>query len=175
MRSSVILVSIALLAGCIHLNTDTPRFEDREIAMVVRNANVSEIREGRLAREKASDQSVRDYASMMVSDHEAAQAKAEGELFKAEIESADSPLSRQLDAESGATADSLRNLTGRAFDRAYIQREIQLHARLLEVIDKELAPKAKKKVVKDVLKEMRTAVQHHLDRARQVAAGIPAQ
>ena len=168
MRSSITLLSIALIAGCVHLNTDTPRFGDREIAMVMRNANMSEVREGQIAREKASQPAVRDYASMMVADHQAANAKAETDLFKAEIESADSPLSRQLDAESGTTADALRNLTGRDFDRAYIQREIQLHARLLEVIDKELTPNAKKKVVKDLLKDMRTAVQHHLDRARQI-------
>jgi putative membrane protein len=141
--------------------------------MVMRVANLSEAREGELAREKAADPAVRDFGAAMVTEHSAANSKAESELAKAYITSEDSPLSRQLDAESGTAADRLRNLTGRAFDRAYIDRQVQVHQSLLNLIDTRLKPSAHKTVLKNQLTEMRKAVEQHLTRARQVAAALP--
>lgn len=175
MRLRTSLVSIAvLLAGCIHVNTDRPEFTDPEVAMVMRVANLAEVREGELAREKAAEPAVRDFATMMVNDHSTASSKTEAELSKREIVSEDSPLSRQLDAESGAATDRLRGLTGRAFDRAYIDRQVQVHQNLLNLIDTKLMPVTKKKVVKEQLTAMRKAVQEHLAKAQQVAKAIPA-
>lgn len=175
MRSRLLtLLSFVLLAACVHINSDKPTFGDPEIAMVMRVVNLDEVREGQIAREKAAEPSVRDFASMMVSDHNAANNQAEAAFFKIDLVSADSPLSRQLDAESGTSSENLRNITGRAFDRAYMQREIQLHQNVLNIIDTQLLPHAKKKQVKQQVNTMRTAVQGHLTKAQQVAQTIPA-
>src|SRR5438128_479318 len=100
MRSRLItLTSIVLLAGCVHLNTDKPEFGDPEIAMVMRIANLNEVREATIAREKAAEPAVREYASMMVSSHTGVNNAAEAAFFKVDLVSADSPLSRRLDAE----------------------------------------------------------------------------
>ena len=168
------LIFFVVFAGCVHLNTDTPRFEDPEIAMVLRVANLSEVREGELAREKAAEPSVRDFAAMMVNEHSAADSTEESAFFKANIVSDDSPLSRQLDAESGAATERLRALTGRAFDRAYTQRQIEAHQNLLHLIDAKLMPAAHHKVVKEQLKTLRKSAQQHLTRAEQVVKTIPA-
>ena len=141
--------------------------------MVMRVANLSEAREGELAREKASDPAVRDFGAAMVTEHSAANSKAESELANAYITSEDSSLSRQLDAESGTAADRLRSLTGRAFDRAYIDRQVEVHQSLLNLIDTRLGPSAHKTVLKNQLTEMRKTVEQHLTRARQVAAVLP--
>lgn len=169
------LLGIAVVAaGCVHLNTDTARFEDPEVAMVMRVVNLNEVREGEVAREKAAEPAVRDFAAMMVTEHAATSSKIESELFKKDIASDDSPLSRQLDAESGAATERLRALAGRAFDRAYMERQIQVHQNVLNLIDTKLMPAARKKVVKDQLNLLRTSVQQHLARAQQVAKAIPA-
>lgn len=168
------LLFIALLSSCISINNDKQPFADSEIAMLMRVANLSEVREGELAREKAADPAVRDFSLMMISEHSAANSRAESELAKADIVSADTPLSRQLDAESGAATDRMRLLAGRAFDRAYIDRQVQVHQAVLNMIDKQLVPHAKKKVVKDQLSEMRKTVEQHLMRAQQIAKNLPA-
>jgi putative membrane protein len=142
--------------------------------MVLHVANFGEVREGQIAREKASAPAVRDFASMMVTEHQAASAKTETELFKAEIESADSTLSRQLDAESGAAAEHLKTLTGPAFDRAYMERQVDVHQKLLDVIDRQVLPHAKKKAVKEQVNATRATVQQHLTKAQDVLRALPA-
>src|SRR4051812_30711101 len=137
LRTFVTILAVGL-AACVHINNDKPIFGDSEVAMVMRAANIGEVREGEVAREKAADTAVRDFAAMMVTEHSAANSKTESELSKAEIVSADSPLSRQLDADSGAATENLRTLTGRNFDRAYMQRQVQVHQNVLNLIDTRL-------------------------------------
>lgn len=169
----ITLVAAVLAAACVHLNTDTPVFQDEQIGMVMRVANLNEVREGTLAREKAAEPSVRDFATMMVNEHTTANSKTESELFKKEINFSDSPLSKQLDAESGAATESMRALAGHSFDRAYMDRQVKVHQNILDIIDKQLEPHAKNKVVKEQLKAMRTLVEAHLAKAKQVASSIP--
>src|SRR5262249_20184737 len=111
------LLAVALLAGC--ATTMQQNLNDSEIAMMMRVANLSEVREGELARTKATSTEVRDLATMMVTEHTSQNNKAEAELSRVDIVSSDTSLSRELDAASGAAADRLRPLTGAAFDRAY--------------------------------------------------------
>jgi putative membrane protein len=110
---------------------------------------------------------------MMVTEHTAQNNKAESELSKANVESADTVLSRQLDAESGVVTERLRGLTGTAFDRAYIDREVDAHQSLLTLIDSKLTPHARKRVVKEQLTELRTMVEKHLARAKQIQGSLP--
>ena len=153
--------------------TATVRLEDdREVAMVVRVANMGEVREGSVARTRASAQAVKDFATMMVNDHKAAEDKAEATLTKAELPFVDSDLSRRLDSESGVAAQSLSNLTGDAFDRAYMDRQIAAHTEVLQTIDSTLVPKARNKDLRAVLTEMRATVAAHLEKAKQVRAGL---
>lgn len=167
------IVFIALTTACIRINNDREIFEDPQVAMVMRVANISEVREGTLARDKATEPSVRDFAAMMVAEHGTANSRTETELAKDYVSSMDSPLSRQLDAESGAATDRLRNLSGRAFDRAYMERQVQAHQNVLDLIDKRLTPSAHKKVVKEQITEMRATLQEHLTKAKQVLASLP--
>jgi putative membrane protein len=146
--------------------------DDREVAMVVRVANMGEVREGTAARGRATAQAVKDFATMMVNDHKTAEDKAEATLTKVDLAFVDSDLSRRLDAESGAATQSLSNLTGDAFDRAYMDRQVAVHTEVLQTIDGTLLPKARKKELRAVLTEMRATVQQHLDKARQVRAAL---
>jgi putative membrane protein len=146
--------------------------DDREVAMVVRVANMGEVREGDVARTRATAQAVKDFAAMMVNDHKSAEDKAEATLNKAELPFVDSDLSRRLDAESGTAAQSLANLTGDAFDRAYMDRQIAVHTEVLQTIDSTLLPKARNKDLRAVLTEMRGTVAAHLEKARQVRGAL---
>jgi len=146
--------------------------DDREVAMVVRVANLGEVREGSVARTRAVAQSVKDFATMMVNEHKAAEDKAEATLMKADLPFVDSDLSRRLDAESGTAAQSLAAVSGEAFDRAYMDRQVAVHTEVLQIIDGTLVPKARNKRLREVLTETRTTVQGHLDKAKQVRAAL---
>jgi putative membrane protein len=165
------ILAVLLLAGCTSLQPGpTP---DTEIAMIMRVANLAEVREGELARSKTTDASVRDFAIMMVTEHTAQSNKAEAELARVDIFSSDTDTSRQLDAESGATTERLRALSGAAFDRAYIDRQVSAHQSLISMIDTNLMPKARKKQVKEQLTELRKLAERHLTRAKQIQGSLP--
>jgi putative membrane protein len=167
------LVAMMLLASCATTNPQQQNFTDPEIAMIMRVANLAEVRESELARSKTADSAVRDFATMMVTEHTAQNNKAESELSKANVESADTVFSRQLDAESGVVTERLRALTGIAFDRAYIDRQVDAHQALLTLVDSKLLPHARKKVVKEQLTELHTMVEKHLARAKQIQGSLP--
>ena len=165
------LVAVTLVAGC--ATTVQQKLSDSDIAMIMRVANLGEVREGEVARTKATNTDVRDFAAMMVNEHTSQNNKAEAELARADVASSDTTLSRELDAASGAAADRLRPLSGAAFDRAYIDREIDAHQSFLTMTDTKLMPSAKKKAVKEQLTELRKIVDKHLVRAKQIQGSLP--
>jgi putative membrane protein len=171
MMKSRMFAALMLLAGCTSMSQQ--KWTDPQIAMVMRVANLGEVRESELARTKAVDTSVRDFAAMMVTEHTAQNNKAEAELANANINSEDTNLSRQLDATSGTAADRLRALSGSALDRAYIDRSVDAHQSLITLIDSTLMPVARKKVVRDQLTALRALADKHLTRAKQIQAALP--
>lgn len=172
--TTIALAGVLATTACISLNraSDVDRFRDPEVAMVLRVFNLAEVREGNFARDHATAQAVKDFASMMASEHAQAASKTENDLSKKEIPSADSPLSRQIDAESGKTVESLRTRSGAELDRAYIDREIALHRYIVETIDKTLKPASKAKEVKAALDETRITAEKHLAKAEEIRKGL---
>jgi len=164
-------MALTLLPGC--ATSVQQNLSDSDIAMIMRVANIGEVREGEVARTKATNTGVRDFATMMVTEHTSQNNKAESELSRADVASSDTTLSRELDAASGAAADRLRPLSGAAFDRAYIERQVDAHQSLLSMIDTKLMPSAKKKAVKEQLTELRKLLDKHLARARQIQGSLP--
>src|SRR5260221_14421036 len=129
MNSRVITTMAAaalFTTGCVHLNraSDVYLFRDPEVAMVLGVANLAEVREGNFARDRATAQGVKDFASMMATEHTQAVTKTENALAKKEIPSADSDLSRKIDAEPGKSVEALRTRTGADFHRAYLDRAL---------------------------------------------------
>ena len=95
------------------------------------------------------------------------------DLARADIPSADSSLSRQIDANSGNATDMLRATpAGPAFDRAYMDRQVDGHRYILGVIDQTLVPNAHSKVLRGVLADMRKLIDQHLTRAQQIQSTL---
>ena len=164
------VLAMLLFAGC--ASTQSGKLTDAQIAMMMRVINLGEVREAQVARDKTSNATVREFAQMMINDHDAQNNKSEAAMSEKDINSEDTPMSRQLDAASGAAAERLRALSGAALDRAYIDREVEAHQNALNLIDTQLAPNARKKVVKDQLTALRTLVTAHLARAKQIQATL---
>src|SRR5260370_32872663 len=99
------LVSVMLLAGCASMQPQN--LTDSDIAMIMRVANLGEVREGELARSVTTNTAVRDFAVIMVTEHTAQNNKAESQLANANLATSDTDPSRQLDAESGAATDPM--------------------------------------------------------------------
>ena len=164
-------LAAVVLGAC---STTSPnKLTDPQIAMVMRIMNLSEVREADLARQKATDAAVRDYANRMFTEHSAQSSKQDAALSEADVPAEDTPVSRQLDSSSGVAVDRLSALAGAAFDRAYIERAVQAHQDYLTMIDSRLTPAAHKKALRQQLTDLRNLEDKHLTRAKEIEAKLP--
>lgn len=141
---------------------------DEQIAAVADAANTSEIDQARLAQQKAVHARVKDFAAMMIAHHSQAK-EQQAELLKrlnvAEVETQKSAAVRD---EGRRTLESLEQLNGTEFDRAYIDAQVSEHQRVLDTIDDELIPNAKNPELKAALEEFRPKVEAHLSEALDI-------
>jgi len=95
---------------------------DTTFANKAAQGGMAEVKLGELAKDKASAQAVKDFGQRMIDDH----TKANDELK--EIAGKKSmTLPTSLDAKDQATYDRLSNLSGVAFDKAYMRDMVSDH------------------------------------------------
>lgn len=181
-KSLVIFSTLLLMAAC-SMNTMTSsssmpgtmgaRISDADIAAIVTNASQGEIDQGQAASTKASSDDVRAFARMMVTDHTNALNQAR-DLFSRRSITANTSndIAMNLQTNGQQTISALNTYSGSAFDRQYIQSQIDVHQWLLNSLDNTLIPSASNRQLRDFLQTQRTAVSMHLDRARQIQGTI---
>jgi putative membrane protein len=94
---------------------------------------MAEVEFGRLAEQKAENAEVKDFASRMIKDHTAANDKLK-ELAKA----AGIDLPGQMDAEHQKLRAELEQMSGAAFDVAYMQGQVADHQKAVQIFEWEI-------------------------------------
>ena len=156
-----------LLSGC--KNEPGPGYANN-IAAIVNAANTAEIQAGQLAQAQASSQDVKMFAARMVIEHSAAMQR-QGALFaRLGITPTDDATSRQLQDETRNMLATLRTRSGSDFDLAYVEGQLAMHTRVLDLLDNNLLPGAQKDELRAELLMMRGDVAAHLQSARVVQA-----
>ena len=145
---------------------------DSEIIQAVHTANVGEIGAGQLARERAASQAVKDFAVMMVQDHEKMDQSGKDVAAKLKIDPKDSDTSRSLKSAGEKELASLKKLSGAAFDKAYVDAQVRDHEDVLNMIDGKLLPKANEIELKNLLTDARPGIKMHLDHAKALQATL---
>jgi putative membrane protein len=148
---------------------------DAQIAHVAVTANAIDSTAGVMAQEKGRSQAVKDFAKTMVTDHAGVNKQAVELVTRLNVTPEENDVSRQLTAGANQAADSLKALSGAAFDRAYIAREVAYHQAVLDALDKTLIPDAQNAELKKLLQDVRPAFAAHLDRARNIQGSLGAQ
>ena len=142
-----------------------PKLDDGEIAAITDAANSAEIEQGRLARTKAKDPRVRDFASMMV-DHHGEAKKDQQKLNVEPIASADS---RRMQGDAQQALKELeKQKSGKEFDRAYLQLQIEEHRKVLSALNDRLLPAAKDGKLESYLESIKPKVESHLAQAERL-------
>ena len=157
-----------LAASTSTATTSTATLDDAQIAEITDSVNSAEIEQATLARERTQNPEVRRFASMMIEHHGEAQKKQ----ASLKLQTADSPLSRQLREESKTTLQSLAAKHGADFDRAYLDAQVAGHQKVLETIGRVLAPQARKPELRTYLTELEPTVAQHLQQARSARESV---
>jgi putative membrane protein len=95
---------------------------------------IAEVQLGKIAQEKSSSQSVKDFGAMMVSDHTAADKKLQAVASSKNIKLPTRPSAGQMAAKT-----KLEALSGDTFDRSYIKGMIKDHQDDIAMFKKEAA------------------------------------
>jgi putative membrane protein len=95
---------------------------------------LAEVQLGKLAQEKSSNASVKDFGAMMVSDHTAADDKLQAIATAKDLKLPTSPSVGQM-----ATKTKLEVLSGDTFDKSYIKDMIKDHQEDIALFKKEAA------------------------------------
>lgn len=141
---------------------------DAQIAHIVVTANSLDSTAGELAKQKGTAKAVKDFAQTMVTDHGAVNAQAVALATKLNVTPEDNDVSRQLKSGADQSTANLQGLSGAAFDKAYIDHEVEYHQAVLDALDKTLIPGAQNAELKGLLEKSRPAFAAHLDRAKSI-------
>ncbi|OFZ31071.1 MAG: hypothetical protein A2622_00250 [Bdellovibrionales bacterium RIFCSPHIGHO2_01_FULL_40_29] len=145
---------------------------DDQIALILKTSNDAEINAAQLAKRRADNEHVKEYARMMIEDHQASNKDRRRVLRSANINSDKSEVSKTMKKDAREKISELRKSKGAEFDRAYMDMQIERHRNMLTDLDQKLIPAAQKPELRDFLKTTRSHVQNHLSRAQEVQSTL---
>jgi putative membrane protein len=147
--------------------TATTTMSSPDMAGILFAANQGEIDQANAAMPKLANSDVRDFARMMISDHNTALTNVTNVMAASHIISHDASFDAiQLRNKAKQLVTNF-NSAGGSVDRAYMVAMVEGHQQLLDMMDRSLIPSARGDVL-TLLQSMRPTVAAHLDRARQI-------
>ena len=139
----------------------------QDFLKTVSQDNRAEIELGQLAQSKASNDQVKSYAEMLVSDH----TKANDEVTSlAQTKSVTLP--GDLTAAQKSAKDKLTPLSGAAFDKQYIDAMVRDHQKAVKAFQQQT--KATDADVRAFAQKTLPVLQHHLEEAQRLQKTVGA-
>jgi len=145
---------------------------DAQIASIVVTANQVDIDAGKLAESRATNDEVKAFARLMVTDHTAVNKSATDLAGKLKVTPQDNPTSESLKSGGDKNLAHLRTLTGTSFDKAYVDHEVAYHQQVIDALDKTLIPGAANAELKALLIKVRPAFVAHLEHAKRLQSSM---
>jgi putative membrane protein len=148
---------------------------DAQILGITHAINQGEIDQANAASGKLQDNDAQAFATKMLTEHSATLAQQTALEQSQNITRAESNVSAQLESQSTQVVAQLQQGTaGAAYDRMYIQAQVDGHQNALDLITNQLLPDAGNGAVHDYLSDLRGHVQDHLSDAQSILNDLPA-
>jgi putative membrane protein len=144
----------------------TAQVADQGFVLEAARGGMAEVELGHLAEQKAVNDRVKQFGQRMIADH----GKANSEL-KAIAESKDITVPMDLGDEHKATMDRLSQLSGPAFDRAYIQEMVADHTKDVVEFKKE-SENGKDPAVKAFAAKTLPTIEEHMKMVQDIYKGL---
>lgn len=147
---------------------DPASLSDGDIAAITDATNNGEIEQAKLALKKTKNAKVKKLAQMMLDDHQKAVNDQNSVVQKASITPSSNTLSRQMIDDGSTALSTLQNDTGKEFDSAYVDLQVNEHRQVLQTLDQKLIPNAQNADLKSALQTQRAKVAEHLKHAEDL-------
>jgi putative membrane protein len=167
-------VSTLVLAGSLLLPAAAfaQGVNDAQIAAIVVTANQVDIDAGKLAKATSKNAEVTKFAQLMITDHTGVNKSATDLVTKLKVTPEDNPTAKNLKEGGVKNVTNLKTLKGAAFDKAYIDHEVDYHQAVLDAVDKTLIPGASNAELKALLVKVRPAFVAHLEHAKHLQSTL---
>jgi len=158
-----IVVIAALITACDSEDLTPMRQVDRDFIVKASEANLTEIELGELALTKATAPSVRNFAEMMITEHQTAY----DELESIAIDKS-TGITTSVNFEHQEIKQKLTEMSGYAFDTAYMRSTIKEHEKTIALFEAEIS-NGNDPHVKDYAIQYLPQIQLHHHRADSIS------
>ena len=150
------------------------RVPDANTAAILLTSHNADLAAARIATTRARHRDVKLLARNLVTDHSSMSATLSRLVDDIDLTPREDDVSRLLRDQSAARRDTLRTLSGQAFDSAYVESEVRFHQEVLVAIDRVFLPSVRSARLREYLTMMRPTISAHLALAEQVRDAIAA-
>jgi putative membrane protein len=168
-----LFLTLAVSTG-LHAQAASPKLSDPEVAHVAVTANSIDIDLAKLAQSRTGNPDVKQFATTMITDHSAVNAQATALATKLGVTPKDNAVSQSLLKGAAEARTAIEPLKGKAFDQAYIDREVAYHEAVIDALDKVLVPNTSNAELKKLLVDVRPAFEAHLAHAKKLQGALGA-
>lgn len=177
-RLATLSIATLTLAGCSLIfpgrsqapSSETPPPTDAGVLGILATINEVSTLSADLALAKSHDQTVRDLATTIKTDHNAVRGTLNAFSTRRRITPDNHVISDQIRATAERRRLELRELEGVSFDSAYIATEAATQRSLVAMIDNALTPNTQNSELRTLLSDVRSAVSAHHRRALALSA-----
>ena len=165
-------LSIAVLADSVALPALGPAQAAAKGEAFLKKAlggDLAEVQMGKLAQEKGSSDAVRSFGQTLVTDHSKAQQQATETAQSLGVTAPSAPPKKAQDEKA-----KLSKLSGKAFDRAFIDHMVQDHKKDIAAYTREAKLKADGKVA-ELASESLPTLRKHLQLAQSMQKDMKAK
>ena len=164
---NIVLFAIALLLPTFAVSAKQVELNDAQILAILIAANKADIATGELAKFKSSDREVNFFARRMVLDHGDNLDSVASYLKRKKMQPEENPTSLEFVEYGKENIQNLKPLRRIAFNKAYINKEVEFHGKVLSAIDSFITI-TKSMELKWLLEKVRPAFYSHLVHAIRV-------
>ena len=109
-----------------------------------------------------------EFAKSMTADHQAVIDMAVALVTKLKVTPKDNAVSKQYVASAKQTMKMLNSKSGKAFDKAYVNNEVEYHKAVIAAVKTVLIPQAQNVELKALLQKVVPILNTHLEHAKMV-------
>ena len=164
--TTALLLLALTVGGSVAKAADGP--SDSQIVGIVLTADQIDIDYGMIAIAKSKNKAVREFAQRMIADHGAVQKSVIELAAKLGVQGTDSSVSDSLKAGASDITAKLNSLSGKDFDKFYIDNEVSYHKAVTDAVQGVLIPNAHNAELKSALEGAQPLFLKHLEHARMV-------
>ena len=147
------------------------KLNDPTIVAIFDAANTWDIQTGQLAMKKGSTKDVRDFGAMLAHDHTAVRQKGR-DLAKKLGVTPTPPKDFAMAKDHAAAMKKLEALSGKQFDKAFLQNEVDFHQAVIDAVTSTLLPALQNQEVKTLVTQVAPAFAAHRDAAKNLLGKI---